>query len=603
MTQSGTAQSGFFLDVGRSFTGKAWLDRVVNRQAGIAISQRLDLPEILGRVLAARGVGVDAAEAFLNPTLRNLLPDPYVLTDMERAAQRVALAVGKAERIAIFGDYDVDGATSSALLAQFLRHVGNEPLIYIPDRLSEGYGPNTEALRGLKESGVDLVITVDCGIGSHDPLSAAREIGLDVVIVDHHQAGEHLPHADAVVNPNRQDDLSGLGHLAAVGVTYLLVIAVNRVLREQGVYGGDLVEPDLLNWLDLVALGTVCDIVPLTGLNRGFVTQGFKVMARRGNPGLNALCDAARVDRRPDTYTAGFILGPRINAAGRMGDSSLGAELLSTHDGIRAAEIARELDGLNAARQSEEAGVLDAATLQAEKAMGESRESPVVIVSGEGWHPGVIGIVAGRLKDRIGRPSIVVAFDKDGTGTGSGRSIPGVDLGRAIRLAAEQGILVKGGGHAMAAGLTVERARLGDMRAAFEEMLGEAVSEATRQPGLKIDGALGAGAATVGLIDLLERAGPFGAGNPRPRFALPAHRVAYADVVGADHIRCTLVSGDGAKLSAIAFRAAGSPLGDALRARGGAPIHVAGHLSRNEWGGTVKAQFVIEDAAPLQATS
>ena len=594
-----TGQGGYFLDVARSVTGKAWVDRATDRQAGLAISQRLDLPEIVGRILAARGVPTDEAEAFLNPTLRSLLPDPHTLRDMDKAAERVAEAVTGGQAIAIFGDYDVDGATSSALLKRFLKSVGSDAGIYIPDRVREGYGPNESALRQLKDGGADLVLTLDCGISAHDPLNAARDIGLDVVVVDHHQAGEDLPHADAVVNPNRLDDLSGQGHLAAVGVTFLLVIAVNRLLRERGWYEDGRSEPDLLQWLDLVALGTVCDVVPLTGLNRGYVTQGFKIMARRGNPGLSALCDTARVDRRPDAYTAGYILGPRINAAGRMGHSGLGAELLSADDSARAAQIAGELDALNSARQAEEASVLETALLQAESAVGDKMDLPVVLVSGDGWHQGVIGIVASRLTDRLGRPSIVVTFDKDGLGTGSGRSIQGVDLGSAIRSAVERGILVKGGGHAMAAGLTVERSRLGELRALLEENLGGQVEEATRAPGLKIDGAIGARAATIDFISLLDNVGPFGIGNPRPRFVFPAHRVAYADVVGSDHVRCTLVAGDGARLPAIAFRCADTPLGKALLAKGGPPLHLAGHLSRNEWRGTVKAQFVIEDAAPV----
>ena len=594
-----TGQGGYFLDVARSVTGKAWVDRATDRQAGLAISQRLDLPEILGRILAARGVPADAAGAFLNPTLRSLLPDPYALRDMDKAAGRVADAVTDGQAITIFGDYDVDGATSSALLKRFLKSVGSDADIYIPDRIREGYGPNESALRRLKDGGADLVLTLDCGISAHDPLNAARDIGLDVVVVDHHQAGEDLPHADAVVNPNRRDDLSGQGHLAAVGVTFLLVVAVNRLLRERGRYEGGGSEPDLLQWLDLVALGTVCDVVPLTGLNRGYVKQGFRVMARRGNPGLAALCDTARVDRRPDAYTAGYILGPRINAAGRMGHSGLGAELLCADDSARAVQIAGELDALNAARQAEEASVLETALLQAESAVGDRMDMPVVLVSGDGWHQGVIGIVASRLTDRLGRPSIVVTFDEDGPGTGSGRSIQGVDLGSAVRSAVEKDVLVKGGGHAMAAGLTVERPRLGELRALLEEHLGGQVADATRSPGLRIDGALGARAATVDFISLLDNVGPFGIGNPRPRFVLPAHRVAYADVVGGDHVRCTLVAGDGARLAAIAFRCADMPLGKALLAKGGPPMHLAGHLSRNEWRGIVKPQLVIEDAAPV----
>ena len=590
----------FFLGVESSITGKAWRDRLADRQAGIAIAQRHDLPEIIGRVLAARGVSVDEARDFLNPTLRRLLPDPSSLVDMAKAATRIARAIAAGETIAIFGDYDVDGATSSALLKRFLRAVGSDAMIYIPDRLSEGYGPNEGAFRQLADRGAGLVVTVDCGVSAHDPIDAARALGLEVVVIDHHQAGEHLPNAQAVVNPNRQDDLSGLGYLAAVGVTFLLVVAVNRLLREEGRYTDDVREPDLLELLDLVALGTVCDVVPLVGLNRALVAQGLKVMGRRGNIGLAALGEAARLARRPDTFSLGFLMGPRINAAGRMGNAGLGAELLSTQDSDRARSIAAELEKLNGLRRDEEAAVLDAALMQAERSLGHDLAPPAVVVAGDGWHPGVIGIVAGRLKEQFNRPAVVVAFDKTGRGTGSGRSIAGVDLGSAVRAAAEAGVLVRGGGHAMAAGLTIERARIGDFRAFLEETLAIDVGEATALPGLSVDGAMSAGGATPDFIRLLEDAGPYGTGNPRPRFAFPAHRISYCELVGTDHVRCTIQGGDGARLKAIAFRAAGSPLGAAMLKRDGVPVHIAGHLSLNEWGGKVSAQLIVEDIAAVR---
>lgn len=590
----------YFLGVASSVTGKAWRDRLADRQAGLAISQRHDLPEIIGRVLAARGVSVDDAPDFLKPTLRRLLPDPCTLVDMAKAAGRIAQAVTDGERIAIFGDYDVDGATSSALLKSFLRAAGSDALIYIPDRLAEGYGPNEGAFRQLADKGAKLVVTVDCGVSAHDPIDAARALGLEVVVIDHHQAGEHLPKAQAVVNPNRQDDLSGLGYLAAVGVTFLLVVAVNRLLREAGRYHAGLPEPDLLECLDLVALGTVCDVVPLVGLNRVLVAQGLKVMMRRRNTGLAALCEAARMARKPDTFGMGFLLGPRINAAGRMGNAGLGAELLSTLDVARAQTIAAELERLNELRRNEEATVLTAAQAQAERALGQDLAPPAVVVSGDGWHPGVIGIVAGRLKEQFNRPAVVVAFDETGRGTGSGRSIFGVDLGSAVRAAAEAGVLVRGGGHAMAAGLTIDRDRIGDFRAFLEQRLVDAVGDATAHPGLAIDGAMSAGGATPEFIGLLDDAGPYGTGNPRPRFAFPAHRISYCERVGSDHVRCTIQGGDGARLKAIAFRAAGSALGGAMLNRDGAPVHVAGHLSLNEWGGKVSAQLIVEDIAAVR---
>ncbi len=592
---------GCFLGVTRSVTGKAWLDNLSDRRVATTISQRLDLPEVLGRVLAARGVDAETAEQFLNPTLKSCLPDPHVLQDAERASARIVQAVQNHENVVVYGDYDVDGTTSTALLTRFLAAVGISAGNYIPNRLTEGYGPNVEALRTIRENGADLVITVDCGIAAHDPMEQAAALGLDIVIIDHHQAGEQLPVAHAVVNPNRQDDLSGLGYLAAVGVTFLMVVAVNRALRTAGWYGGDRPEPDLMQWLDFVALGTVCDVVPLVDLNRALVTQGLKVMARRANTGLRALGTVARLNRQPDTYAAGFVLGPRINAAGRMGRSDLAVTLLCTDDDMIAAETAQELEQLNGERQKEEAEILERALMQAERSLGEAGQASIVIVSGDGWHAGVVGIVASRLKDRFALPAIAIAFDEAGQGSGSGRSISGADLGTSVRRALEAGILVKGGGHAMAAGLTVERARLGDLRAFLEDDLKAAVAEATANPGLAIDGALGAGGAHLRFIDLLERAGPFGVGNPRPRLAFPAHKIAYADVVGDQHIRCTLVSGDGARLKAMCFRCVGTPLGTGILKSRGMAVHVAGHLSANTWGGQTTPQLIIEDLATIEA--
>lgn len=414
---------GAFLGVSQSLTGRRWIEREADTRLGQAISQRLDLPEIVGRVLAGRGLTPETAPGFLNPSLRAALPDPNILADMEKAAGRIAAAIQAGEEVAVFGDYDVDGATSSALLKRFFEAAGGRLRIYIPDRLAEGYGPNAPALLKLAADGVSLVITVDCGVMAFRPLAAAAEAGLDVIVADHHQAETTLPPSYAVVNPNRLDDDSGLGQLAAVGVVFMLVVAVNRVLREAGWYGADRPEPDLRAWLDLVALGTVCDVVPLTGLNRAFVAQGLKVMAKRRNPGLSALADVARMDATPGTYHAGFLLGPRVNAGGRVGEAGLGARLLSSDTVSNVKEIAAHLDALNAERRAIEAEVEAAALEQVLSEAGVSgNPGPVVFAAGQGWHPGVIGIVAGRLKDRFQRPAVVIAVG-DKEAKGSARSI------------------------------------------------------------------------------------------------------------------------------------------------------------------------------------
>lgn len=586
-----------FLGVGRSVTGRQWIDRLGDVQAMAALRQRHDLPEIVARVLAARGVAAEEAAGFLAPTLKNLMPQPSLIRDMEAGASRIADAIVAGEKTAVYGDFDVDGATSSAMLKRFAAMVGADFDIYIPDRLREGYGPNAAAFKALADDGVRLIITVDCGIAAFDPARQARADGVDLVIVDHHLAGEHLPDAVAVINPNRQDDLSGYGFLAAAGVTFVLIAAVNKALRERGRYGSGREEPDLMSLLDLAALGTVCDMVPLTGLNRALVTQGFKVMAGRGNVGLSALGDVAQLRRRPDVYAAGFVLGPRINAGGRLGYSDLGARLLTTTDRGEADAIAEQLSQLNARRQDIEQRVLADAMDQAERALGHDGALPALVVSGDDWHQGVTGLVAGRLKDRFHRPAFAIGFANSDVGTGSGRSVPGLDLGTAIRDAAERGHVVRGGGHAMAAGLTIERGKLGAFRQFLEERFAGTGAEPGTPPQLKLDGALSAGAATPDLIDLLDRAGPYGIGNPSPRFAFPAHQVVYADIAGKDHVRCTLRADDGAPLKAIAFRAIGTDLGRLLLDHQRVPLHIAGRLTIDDWGGGRRAQLFIEDAA------
>jgi single-stranded-DNA-specific exonuclease len=586
------------LGVERSICGRRWRARGGDAMAGLALAQRFSLPEIVGRLLAARGIEADAVESFLAPTLRALLPDPSDLTDMDKGAERLARAVIAGERIAVFGDYDVDGATSSALLSRFFRAVGADITVYIPDRMKEGYGPNAPALRQLRAQGIAVVVTVDCGISAFEALEAAQGVGLDVVVVDHHEAEPRLPPAVAVIDANRVDEAphvrERLGRLAAVGVAFLLAVAVNRALRASGWYRNGRAEPDLLRWLDLVALGTVCDVVSLTGLNRALVTQGLKVLARRESVGLAALADVARLDERPSAWHLGFILGPRVNAGGRVGEADLGSRLLSTDDPVEAARLAARLDALNKERKEIEQGVLDAAIMAVENA-GAGSHDPV-FVAGAGWHPGVIGIVASRLKERYHRPALVVALD-GAVGKGSGRSVAGIDLGAVVIAARQAGLLVNGGGHAMAAGLTVEMERLAELRDFIAARLRPQIADGALIPSLSIDGAVSAGAATPALMAEIDRLGPFGTGNPEPRFALPAMRIAKADVVGDAHVRCFLAGADGARLKAIAFRALEGPLGPALLQSGGAPLHLAGHLRPDTWQGRNEVQLLIDDAA------
>ncbi len=589
-------QAESFLGVERSLSGRRWVSRPVDERGALALTQRLGLPEVVGRILAAREIGLDDAEDFLNPTLRRFLPDPSHLKDMDAAAERLGRAVMDREKIGIFGDYDVDGSTSAALLTRYLRAVGGDARIYIPDRLDEGYGPNAEALIGLGREGASLIVTVDCGTTGFDSLNTAAAAGLDVIVADHHEAEAALPQAVAVVNPNRLDEASPHKHMAAVGVTFLLVVALNRHLRAVGWFaGGGHGEPDLMRWLDLVALGTVCDVVPLVGINRAFVAQGLAVMAGRGNPGLRALSDVAGLDEPPGAYHAGFVLGPRINAGGRIGKSDLGARLLSTEDEIVAREIAEKLDALNRERQATEARVLEEAMAQAEA--DDGGPAGVVFVAGAGWHPGVIGIVAGRLVERFNRPACVVSIE-NGEATASGRSVAGVDLGAAIIAARQTGLLTRGGGHVMAAGFSAETSRLDEVRRFLDERLGGQIEVASASRELRIDGSLAPSAATMALLSSLQRVAPFGIGNPEPRFAIPSARVSWAKVVGTNHLSCTLTGAEGGRLRAIAFRAMDGELGRALLQSDGLPFHFVGKLRVNSWRGSESVQMIIDDAAP-----
>jgi len=593
-------QRRLFLGVERSVCGRAWRDRLDERASARALTivQRHNMPELLARILAGRGVEPEDAEAFLDPTVKRLMPDPERLSDMAPAAARLADALARGEPIGIIGDYDVDGATSAALLARFLRHGGVDPVIHIPDRLFEGYGPNVEAVRALAARGVTLLVTVDCGTTSIEPLAEAGRLGLDVIVIDHHLADEHLPPAVAVVNPNRLDDLSGLGHLAAVGLVFMTIVAVNRVLRQRGFWSEGRPEPDLLGLLDLVALGTVADVVTLKTLNRAFVAKGVLAMRRREGIGLTALMDAARLSGPPEPWHLGFLLGPRINAGGRIGRADLGTRLLLTDDPVEAATIAADLDRLNRERQGIEQATLAEAEAEALAALGLEDKGAVVVTAAAGWHPGVVGLVAARLKEKFGRPAFAIALDAGRTGTGSGRSIPGVDIGRAVRRAVGEGLLIKGGGHAMAAGVTLAADRLAAFRAFLEDTLGDAVAAARRDDVLLIDSAVSAAAASPELLATIGRAGPFGAGNVEPVFALPSHTIVYAEAVGQAHVRARLRAGDGAVISAIAFRAAGQKLGEALLAGRGQPVHAAGTLCIDRWQGMDRVQLRISDLAP-----
>ena len=588
-----------FLGVAHSATGRRWRDRLDTRGSALAlaIAQRHQLPEMLARVIAGRGIDIDAVADFLDPTIRSLMPDPATITQMDVAARRLAGAVKRQERVAIFGDYDVDGATSAALLAWHLRHCGLDPLIHIPDRIFEGYGPNVEAVRALADKGATLLVTVDCGTTSLEPLAEAKRRGMDVVVIDHHQCNDELPVVDALVNPNRPDDLSGLGHLAAVGLVFVTLVALNRELRARNFWTDQMPEPDLLGMLHHVALGTVADVAPLIGLNRAFVAKGLIALRRRDHVGHTALMDVARLSGPPEAWHLGFALGPRINAGGRIGRADLGVRLLLEGDVSEASRIAAELDRLNTERRAIEQMAEAQAEAEALASVGLEDKGAVIVTASEGWHPGVVGLVASRLKEKFSRPAFAIALEPGGIGTGSGRSIPGVDLGKAVRQAVSDGILLKGGGHAMAAGITLKKDRLAEFRAYIESALQDTVTDARHTNELLIDGAVSARAVTTEFVATLNRAGPYGSGNPEPMIALPSHQLIYADPVGQAHIRLRLKSGDGAIVNGIAFRSLGQPLGNLLTEQRGQPIHVAGSLAIDRWQGAERVQLRVVDAA------
>lgn len=582
-------------------SGKPWklraqgaeVDRFVD-----AVMQRHMLPEALARIVAGRDIPLDEVGHFLSPTLRDLLPDPSHLLDMDKALARIHTAIEAGETIAVFGDYDVDGATSTALLLRYFEVLGVPTLFHIPDRIEEGYGPNREAFESLKSQGAQLIITVDCGTVSYEPIKAACELGMDVIVVDHHIGAETLPDAHAVINPNRLDEVSDYGHLCAAGVVFLLLVGLNRTLRKAGYFTEERGEPDLRQWLDLVALGTVCDVVPLKTLNRAYVSQGLQILKQRRNAGLSALCDVARVNEEPNGYTLGFMLGPRINAGGRVGNASLGAQLLSGHDPEQAFSIAHELDQYNAERKAIEHSVLEEA-----RAMAESQANqPMIMVAKEGWHPGVIGIVAGRLKEQFDRPAAVIAVDEKGEGKASARSVSGVDVGTAITRAKQEDLLLAGGGHAMAGGFSLDMAQFDALYTYFCEHLAGDIAQYQSTSSRSFDSFLSVSGASVDLIEEMESLGPFGMGCPAPKIVIPNARVVRRDILKEEHIRLKIVDDaagqkEGYALTALAFRSVGTLMGDMLMNDQYHTLSLLGSLKINEWNGRVSPQLMIDDVA------
>ncbi|QXQ06083.1 single-stranded-DNA-specific exonuclease RecJ [Sphingosinicellaceae bacterium] len=580
-------------NVQRSALGNCWQWR-----GGVAPDVASDSADgtdaMMRQLFRARGAGAADFDRLRAPTIRDWLPDPSIFRDMDVAAARLAKAIVARESIVVFGDYDVDGATSAALLVRVIRDCGGIASSYIPDRLLEGYGPSADAMRALAASGADLVVTVDCGTQGFEALSAAAAEGLDVIVVDHHRASTELPRCVAVVNPNRLDEGEGaaFGHLAAVGVAFLLAVGIVRNLRLAGIFG-ERPEPKLTQLLDIVALGTVCDVVPLTGLNRAFVAQGLKVMAQRRNLGLNALIAASGLERAPTCHDLGFALGPRINAGGRVGQADLGVRLLTTNDPDEATALAAELDRLNVERRAIEADVTEAAHLAA----GSHANEAIAVIAGEGWHPGVVGIVASRLKDRLHRPVIVLSLQPDGSAKGSGRSVPGVDLGGAVLAAKERGLLVAGGGHAMAAGVTVAPGGIDAFAAFMNERCAAEVGAARVAASLMCDAAVSPRGVCIELAEALDGAGPYGQGWPHPRVASGPWTIVKCEVVGEAHVRVILAGADGARLKAMAFRSADGPLGVALASAGRRPLYLAGRVKRDDWGRTPAAELHLDDFA------
>ena len=587
-----------YLGISNSIMGKLWVLRNNDESLALAISRRYGLSKMISKIIAGRGLNLIDVEKFLEPKLRDWLPDPNSLKDMTVAAQRLAKAIKAREGIAIFGDYDVDGATSSALLYRFFSELGVVPIIYIPDRLTEGYGPTHKAFDSLKSAGARVVITVDCGATAYDPINYASSLGLDVIIADHHVGEARSPSALALINPNRLDEDGSLGHLAAVGVSFLLAVAINRELRNCGWYSRNQKEPNVMEFLDLVALGTVCDVVPLTGVNRALVSQGLEVMRYRHNVGIASLIDVTGINSDPNAYHAGFILGPRVNAGGRIGASDLGSKLLCTQNKNEAFIIATKLNELNLQRQKIEKVVLDAATEVVKTA--KNKGSSLIFVGRDGWHPGIIGIVASRLVEQFNKPVCVVSCDPEsGVCIGSGRSIPGVNLGRAILAARQKGFLLSGGGHPMAAGFKFKKNQMSELEVCLEDEVNQNFKNLTLRPKTQLDGSIQVSGVTLDFIDKLNRLAPFGCGNPEPRFVIPDAKIDFATRAGETHVRCNIKNDMGGYLNAIAFKSFDGPLGKALMNHDGAPFHLVGKLRKNSWQGRENPQILIEDAAPV----
>lgn len=585
-----------FLGVRKSLTGRVWRRRAADESVAREHQLRHGLSEPLARALASRGVTAEGGGDFLNPTLKSLFPDPSSFADMDRAAEILVDAAVSSRPVTVFADYDVDGASSAAQLVRWFRAMGRDLPVYVPDRILEGYGPSPAAFRKIKDSGAELVITVDCGAAAHDALIEAARIGLDVVVIDHHLMRGDPPPAAALVNPNRPDDTSGQGHLAAAGVVFVLLAALNREARKRGLFE-DRAAPNVMDWLDLAAMGAFCDVTSLTGFNRALAAQGLKVMSGWRNIGLKALLDVAKSQGPATAFHAGYILGPRINAGGRIGRADLGARLLSTEDPEEASALAQELDALNASRKEVEKAVIDEAVAAIEKQSNFDPDAPVIVAAGDGWHPGVVGIAAGRLRERYRKPVIVIGIDRPADiGKGSGRSQPGVNLGRAIQSAFDDGLLLAGGGHAMAAGLTVRPSGIPELRAYLCDKLAGEMIDAAAQDAVEIDALIGPGGATRALWSDFQRLAPYGPGNPEPLFAIPDARIEYPIAMRGGHIRVTLVDSSGQRLKAVAWRAGETEMGERLMAGGGG-LHLAGKLKPDDWQGREGVELEIEDAA------
>jgi single-stranded-DNA-specific exonuclease len=587
-----------YLGVDQSVTGRKWLARSLDESVVAEIARQQQIPDTLARVLAGRGISAEMAARYLSPRLRDEFPDPSSFADMDKAAALIWDALEADKSLAVFADYDVDGATSAAQLIRWARSVGHVLALYVPDRVKEGYGPTREAFQALKGQGTDLVITVDCGATSLDAVTHATAIALDVIIVDHHLMGEDCPPAVALINPNRPDDSSGCGHMAAAGVSFVLLVALNREGRRRGALTAE-TEPDLLQLIDLAALGTICDVVPLTGVNRALVAQGLKAMSTWHHLGLRHLAELAGATGAATTYHAGYQIGPRINAGGRVGLAELGTRLLVTEDESDASDIAGQLDRFNTERRAIEAEVMDEARAQLQ---GQSSDRSILVATGRGWHAGVIGIVAGRMKDTFGKPVILIAIDESGSkavGKGSGRSVPGVNLGAAISDARKAGLLIAGGGHAMAGGLSVDADRITELVAFLDDSLAPQLAIATDAMALKLDGVLTPAGTDIDLVELLEKAGPYGQGNAQPRFAFCNLRVAFAQRVGVDHVRFTFEDINAQRLSGICFGCADGSIGEALLAADGKKWNAAGKIKIDTWQGRKRIQLHLEDLAAV----